>query len=178
MSVSLAAGDPGLMSSLFVVLALAGLTALAMGRAGIAAIQLAPAFAFFPESNRDLDPDLDSVRGQAFATYGLLGYLLPTAVGQPGGAPGYEASPLPWLLQDLRSVVTGHLFTPPNYNYTEYAVTVGTAPLLAALVAVATGRRLAIGLAALAVALADLLQFVRICYILSRFAQFVRICAS
>jgi CPA2 family monovalent cation:H+ antiporter-2 len=37
----LGAGDPALMSSLFVVLALAGLTALAMGRAGIAAI---PAF--------------------------------------------------------------------------------------------------------------------------------------
>ncbi len=64
MSVSLAAGDPGLMSSLFVVLALAGLTALAMGRAGIAAI---PAFlvagAIAGPHALGLVPDADQLAG-------------------------------------------------------------------------------------------------------------------
>jgi CPA2 family monovalent cation:H+ antiporter-2 len=61
---TLAAGDTALMSSLFVVLALAGLTALAMGRAGIAAI---PAFivagAVAGPHALGLVPDADQLAG-------------------------------------------------------------------------------------------------------------------
>ena len=122
-----------------VVIAATLLGAIAAG-VGLAAVQLLPSFAFFPESNRALSPSFDDVRRDAFEWYGLLGFLMPTAFGVPGGQPAYPYSPLVLLLANLRTEA-GQLFAPPNYNYTEYAVFAGTVPLV--LTALALMRRCA-----------------------------------
>ncbi len=102
----------------------------------LAAVQLLPMFRFFPESNREIAAGLESLRGDAFATMGLIGYVAPDLFGFPGQLPAYQQSPLVLLLQDVHRVSDGALQYPPNYNLTEYAVYLGTLPLLLALLGI------------------------------------------
>ncbi len=107
----------------------------------LAAVQLLPMFAFFPESNRDPNPTRDSTAGQAFDPMGFLGYLLPDAFGSPAhsGQPPYAYSLLAWSLFSRRSWDTGIAFQ-PNYNFIEYTQYPGALVLLLA-IAGALGSR-------------------------------------
>ena len=106
---------------------------------GLAAVQLLPMFAFFPESNRTVSPTIDSIASQTFDVAGLLGLALPSPFGHPNltSQMPYEHSPLPLLLftQESWQVSPAHqsypLF-PPRYNFIEYAVFPGTLALLLA----------------------------------------------
>ena len=100
---------------------------------GLAAVQLLPMFAFFPESNRDPHPSLDAIANQAFDPLGVLGYLLPDVFGHSTATQSlpYEKSPLVWWLFSRASWVDGKPF-PPNYNLIEYAVFPGTLVLVLA----------------------------------------------
>ena len=121
----------------------AATSALACGGSGfalgflLAAIQLLPMFAFFPESNRTPHPTLDSIANQGFDPLGLLGYLMPDAFGNPLRTTGlpYEKSPFVWWLYSRTSWVDGKPFL-PNYNFIEYAVFPGTLVGLLAVLAV------------------------------------------
>ncbi|MFO1051896.1 MAG: hypothetical protein U1F36_06755 [Planctomycetota bacterium] len=105
---------------------------LALGIA-LAAFQLAPMFAFFPESNRQMQPATSAILGQGFDPAGLLGYLLHAPFGFPGeaGLP-YEQSPLAHLMWTRRDPATGSILYPLNFVFTEYAVFPGTLGLLLA----------------------------------------------
>jgi hypothetical protein len=116
------------------------LEALGCGAAGLllgmtlAAAQLLPMFAFFPESNRDPHPTLDSIASQGFDPFGLLGYVLPAAFGDPTSTTvlPYDKSPLVYLLFSRASWTDGRPFL-PTYNYIEYTVFPGAIVLALAL---------------------------------------------
>lgn len=106
----------------------AGCMALGFGLGfGMAAVQLLPMFAFFPESNRLPFPSPDSVASQAFAPAGLLGLLLPDAFGHPLATRElpYAGSPLVWSWFRGASWLDGRPFH-PNFNFIEYAVFAGS----------------------------------------------------
>ncbi|MEM7204625.1 MAG: YfhO family protein [Planctomycetota bacterium] len=106
----------------------------------LAAIQLVPMFAFFPESNRTVAPTPDQIAVQSFDPAGLLGLLLPDAFGHPSAteAVPYGQSPLVFALFDRASWETGRPFL-PNYNFTEYTLFPGTLPLLLAVAGLVCG---------------------------------------
>ncbi len=105
---------------------------LALGIA-LAAFQLAPMFAFFPESNRQMQPTTSAILGQGFDPAGLLGYLLHAPFGFPGEADlPYLRSPLAHLMWTRRDPATGSILYPLNFVFTEYAVFPGTLGLLLA----------------------------------------------
>lgn len=99
----------------------------------LAAVQLLPMFAFFPESNRNPHPTPDAIASQGFDPLGLLGYLMPDAFGSPltTAALPYEKSPFVWWLSTRAGWAEGAAF-PPNYNFIEYAVFPGTLTLVLA----------------------------------------------
>ncbi|MBK8977597.1 MAG: hypothetical protein IPM29_16930 [Planctomycetes bacterium] len=131
------------------------------GGALLSGVQLLPMLAFFPESNREVAQDFASLQVQSFASCGYLGYLLPTAFGEPGALPHYGQSALSALLHDVRYTNQAGaevLLFPPNFNFTEYTVFVGTLPLLLAGIGAVRGRGrtrfVLLGLAAVFAALA------------------------
>lgn len=118
--------------------------------AALAAIQLAPMFAYFPESSREVTQTFASLRGQSYGSYGWLGYLMPEAFSVPGGLPYESSSSLVHLLHHIEVPDGSQLVYPTNYNFVEYTVYVGTLPLLLAVVGLVAGRGpLRFGLAAL-----------------------------
>ncbi|MEZ5967147.1 MAG: hypothetical protein R3F56_25150 [Planctomycetota bacterium] len=119
----------------------AGLSGAAVLGFALAAVQLLPMFAFFPESNRTVAPTLASRAVEAFDPASLLGYLLPDAFGHPGARDlPYDHSPLMlWLSR--KSTWDGVPFLPPNYNFTEATVFPGAPVLFLALAGLLGGRR-------------------------------------
>jgi hypothetical protein len=106
----------------------------------LAAPQVLPALAFFPASARTPDPDLARIASTAYETYGLLGYLLPDALGHPSQAEllPYGLQPLAYLWSELFAGDGRRL--QPNYNYTEYTVYFGSLGLLLATYGAVRGR--------------------------------------
>lgn len=97
--------------------------------------QLLPMLEFYPLSNRPIDESLDRASRHAWSAAGFLGYLFPNLFSHPGDITlPQDAAPLPWLLWDQIHWETGERLL-PNYNFTEYALFPGTAPLLLAVVA-------------------------------------------
>jgi hypothetical protein len=138
--------------------------------AALAGVQLAPMFAFYPESNRQVAPSLAQTLSECFDPLGFLGFVMPTAVGEPSGLPRYEQSPLAYLLWSGRDFDSGRLQFPHTYNFTEYAVFLGSLPFLLALLGAVRARRpalrwaavCALALAVLAVAPHALAPFYRL----------------
>lgn len=102
--------------------------------------QVLPSMQFFAQSARTTDPQLADIAGSAFETYGLLGYLVPDLVSHPSlqAEMPYAISPMALLLNTRRLADGSQAH--PNYNYTEYAVFVGTLGLLLACAGAALGR--------------------------------------
>ena len=113
--------------------------ALVLG-AMLAMPQVLPSLRFFPESARDPNPTRAQIAQQSFESYGLLGYLAPDLISHPTAVHEipYGQSPLALLL-NTRDESPGKAAL-PNYNYTEYAVFVGTFGLLLAIAGVFAGR--------------------------------------
>ncbi|MBL8749426.1 MAG: hypothetical protein JNK78_09705 [Planctomycetes bacterium] len=132
--------------------------------------QLLPSLQFFPQSARDPDPPFTAIAGQAFETYGLLGYLAPDLISHPSSSVElpYHQSPLAVLL-NRRTDADGKA-QEPDYNYTEYAVFVGTLGLLLAIAGAIAGRgrhrAFAIAAFALLAGLALFLPGVRLLFVL------------
>jgi hypothetical protein len=84
--------------------------------------QVLPSLAFFPESSRATVPLWRDISGQAFEPYGLLGYLMPAAFGDPTTTQSlpYGNSPMQLLL-NTRALGDGSAAL-PNYNFTEYSI--------------------------------------------------------
>lgn len=105
--------------------------------------QVLPSLAFFPESARLPKPLWSDISGQAFEPYGLLGYLMSNAFGDPttSGILPYGNSPMQLLL-NTRSYETGKAAL-PNYNFTEYSVFVSSFGAVLAVIGafMASGRR-------------------------------------
>lgn len=102
--------------------------------------QVLPSLRFFPLSARPVQASTADVAGQAFESYGLLGFLLPDAISHPSASSDlpYAQTPLA-LLGITRRLANGDPAL-PNYNYTEYAVFVGQLGLLLALLGALGGR--------------------------------------
>ncbi|MFT4514943.1 MAG: hypothetical protein ACI91B_003656 [Planctomycetota bacterium] len=116
--------------------------------------QVLPSLAFFPESARLPTPLWTDISGQAFEPYGLLGYLMPNAFGDPMtmSVLPYTSSPMQLLL-NARALDTGKAAL-PNYNFTEYSVFVSSFGLVLAVIgAMCAGSRRA-GFARIALLLA------------------------
>lgn len=117
--------------------------------AAVAAVQVVPMFAFFPESNREVVPNVRIALSQAFDPVGLLGYVAPTALGEPGGAPPYPQSALACLLWTRPNLDNPQVPQFPHvYNYVEYTVFVGSLPLLLAVLGVIAAVRTQVRIAA------------------------------
>jgi len=115
------------------------LAALACG-ALLAMPQVLPSLLFFPQSARSIDPSFAQLATAQFEGYGLLGYLLPDALGHPTAASElpYGKQPLCYLWSSLGGADGRRL--EPNFNYTEYAVFFGTPGLLLAGYGAVRGR--------------------------------------
>lgn len=143
----------------------------------LAAPQMVPALRFFPESAREQHPDFASMAGQKFDLYGLLGYLMPDALGHPSASAElpYGQSPLPLWLCDRE--LEGGRGALPFFNYTEHAVFFGRLALLLAGVGVLLGRGrhrgLALLMSATFVGLAMFLPGVRLLFHLPAFENVV-----
>jgi len=110
--------------------------------------QVLPSLQFFPHSARETTPTMQTIADQSFESYGLLGFLLPDAFGHPSAVatiPYREQNPL-GLLWNTRERDGGP--AQPNFNYTEYAVFVGTLGLLLAAFGALAGKHRALPLAA------------------------------
>ena len=107
--------------------------------------QLLPMLAYFPESNRDLQPTADSLASQGYDPVGFLEMLLPHTFMTPTGEaqPTTSANPLVMRLYSRSSWGEGVPFWPPNLNFTEYALFPGALTFLLALVGITTRLRLA-----------------------------------
>jgi hypothetical protein len=102
--------------------------------------QVLPSLQFFPHSARETKPDFQRIADQAFDSYGLLGFVLPDALGHPS-----DTTAVPYGGQNpygllLNGRTRDGKPTEPNYNYTEYAVFVGQLGLLLAIVGALLGR--------------------------------------
>jgi len=101
--------------------------------------QVLPSLMFFPESARTPTPAWADIANQAFEPYGLLTWLMPDAFGHPAAA-----DPIPYangatqILLNTREL-DGKVAI-PNYNYTEYSLTVSTFGLLLAAYGLLLGR--------------------------------------
>ncbi len=129
--------------------------ALALLLGGLLALpQVLPSLQFFPHSARTPNPTLADLAGSAFETYGLLGYLAPDLISHPTAT--HE---VPYAQSALALLLNGRIDAAgraqlPNYNYTEYAVFLGTLGLLLAVAGAVAGRGRARGFALVAFALA------------------------
>ena len=115
------------------------LVGLALGAAW-ALPQVLPSLAFFAESARPVKPLWSDLSGQAFEPYGLLGYLMPTAFGDPTmtNVLPYGNSPMQLLL-NTRLLDTGKAAL-PNYNFTEYSVFISSFGAVLMLLGAICGR--------------------------------------
>jgi hypothetical protein len=110
--------------------------------------QVLPSLQFFPHSARETTPTMQTIADQSYESYGLLGFLLPDAFGHPSAIatiPYREQNPL-GLLWNTREREGEP--AQPNFNYTEYAVFVGTFGLLLAAFGALAGKHRALPLAA------------------------------
>ncbi len=103
--------------------------------------QVLPSLQYFPHSARPTTPAWSDIAGQAYESYGLIGYVLPDALGHPSAKAEVPYGPqnvlgLSW---NTRLDAKGKPAL-PNFNYTEYAVFVGQLGLLLALVGAVLGR--------------------------------------
>lgn len=112
--------------------------------------QLLPSARFFPHSARTLAPSYESIGGQAFERYGLLGYLVPDAISHPSAIDVLPYARTPLALQWNDRLQPDGKPALPNYNHTEYTVFVGTLALVLAVAGALCGRGRHRGFAALA----------------------------
>lgn len=105
--------------------------------------QVLPSLEFFPESARLPKPRWTDISGQAFEPYGLLGYLMPNAFGDPTTMRElpYASSPMQLLL-NTRTLENGNAAL-PNFNFTEYSVFISSFGIVLAVLGAicAHGRR-------------------------------------
>ncbi|MCA8977383.1 MAG: hypothetical protein KDC98_21860 [Planctomycetes bacterium] len=95
--------------------------------------QVLPSLWFFgSEGARSAAPSAALAAGAQFGPYGLIGYLAPDAFGHPHGVDDLPANlnPLCYLWGSRTNAAGAAV--PPNYNYTEYSVFLGTIGLLLA----------------------------------------------
>ena len=116
--------------------------------------QVLPSLAFFPESARLPTPLWTDISGQAFEPYGLLGYLMPNAFGDPTMTRmlPYANSPMQLLL-NTRMLEDGNAAL-PNYNFTEYSVFVSSFGIVLAMIGAICARSRRAGFARIALLLA------------------------
>ncbi|MFK7740643.1 MAG: hypothetical protein AB8H80_09995, partial [Planctomycetota bacterium] len=81
--------------------------------------QVLPSLAFFPESARPVAPAWDDIAAQAFEPYGLFGFLVPDAFGDPT-----TQQTLPYNRAVMQLLWNGRIGADgktalPNYNFTE-----------------------------------------------------------
>jgi hypothetical protein len=102
--------------------------------------QVLPSLLFFPDSARPPTPAWDDISGQAFEPYGLLTWLMPDAFGHPSRLDGvaYHSGPMQLLL-NTRALDSGRAAL-PNYNYTEYSLTISSLGLLLAALGLLSAR--------------------------------------
>ena len=103
--------------------------------------QVLPSLQFFPHSARPTKPVWQDIADQPFERYGLLGFVLPDAIGHPSDklAVPYGPQNVLGLLGTTRTNADGKAAL-PNWNWTEYAVFVSHLGLLLALVGAFAGR--------------------------------------
>jgi hypothetical protein len=101
--------------------------------------QVLPSMQFFAQSARTVDPKFAEIAESAFETYGLSGYLVPDLVSHPTSTAEmpYALAPMALLLNTRHA---DGKQAKPNYNYTEYAVFVGTLGFLLACAGAVRGR--------------------------------------
>jgi len=101
--------------------------------------QVLPSLMFFPESARPPTPEWRDIAAQAFEPYGLLTWLMPDAFGHPSMIDRLPyANGATQILLNTRA--TGELTAIPNYNYTEYSLTISSFGALLAAFGFARGR--------------------------------------
>ncbi|MEC8653488.1 MAG: hypothetical protein VXY92_13100 [Planctomycetota bacterium] len=101
--------------------------------------QVLPSLQFFAESARPPTPAWRDVANQAFEPYGLLTWLAPDAFGHPAAADRIPyANGAAQILLNTRAADGKTAI--PNYNYTEYSLTVSSLGLLLAAYGLARGR--------------------------------------
>ena len=102
--------------------------------------QVLPSLAFYPESSRPTTTPWSHIVNQAFEPYGLIGYLMPDAFGNPTtqATLPYGQAPMQLLLNtrtfDGKSAL-------PNYNFTEYSVFFSSLGALLAVIGAFAARR-------------------------------------
>ncbi|MBM3961010.1 MAG: YfhO family protein [Planctomycetes bacterium] len=103
--------------------------------------QVLPSLQFFPHSARPTKPAWQDLADQPFERYGLLGFVLPDAIGHPSdkAAVPYGPQNVLGLLHTTRTQPDGKAAL-PNWNWTEYAVFVSQFGLVLALVGALAGR--------------------------------------
>ncbi len=136
---------------------LAGTLLLGLGLGALLTLpQVLPSLLFFPESARPPTPLWTDISGQAFEPYGLLTWFMPEAFGHPTAAGaervGY-ANGAAQLLWNTRTNADGGAAL-PNYNYTEYALTVSSLGIVLALLGAVLGRGRHAGFARVGLAVA------------------------
>jgi hypothetical protein len=102
--------------------------------------QLLPSAKFFADSARQTNPEIAEIAHNAFESYGLLGWLMPDVFSHPSAqreAP-YGPQNVLALLWTTRTADGKPAL--PNFNYTEYALFVGTLGFLLAIVGALVGR--------------------------------------
>lgn len=120
----------------------AGRLLLGFALGGLLALpQVLPSLQFFPHSARPTKPAWQDLADQPFERYGLLGFVLPDAIGHPSAKADVPYGPqnVLGLLHTTRAQPDGKAAL-PNWNYTEYAVFVSQFGLLLALVGALAGR--------------------------------------
>ena len=101
--------------------------------------QVVPSLAFYPESSRPTTTPWSHIVGQAFEPYGLLGYWMPAAFGDPTmqATLPYSQSPMQLLL-NTRTLDGKNAL--PNYNFTEYSVFFSSLGAVLAVIGAITAR--------------------------------------
>ena len=109
---------------------------------GLAAIQVLPMLDYFPEGQRNLAQSLDELVNQGIDPLALFGFAMPTPFVSPIGHPDVpvDRHPLLHWFWSRTSPVSGKLYWPISFNYTEYAVTIGALPCVCVVVALFARR--------------------------------------
>ncbi len=99
---------------------------------GLAAVQLVPMLDHFPNTERDLNQTTANLTAQGFDPAGLLGFFMSAPFGSGIESPElpYSKNPLIHMLWSRADPATGKLHFPINFNYTEYAIWLGSLPLV------------------------------------------------
>ncbi len=104
--------------------------------------QVLPSLEFFPESARPPTPAWTDISGQAFEPYGLLTWCMPAAFGDPTATGADRVPYANGAAQLLLNTRTNDAGEPalPNYNFTEYALSVSSLGVLLAVLGALRGR--------------------------------------